>query len=635
MKKRAYLAFKTQCVLHAYTNTLPEKIAAGMDIAAITAEIGDGKEVTADLQKELERLCVSDTTNADGTVSDPSSTLDTRGDAIPISNASVHPISTMPGASVNPAPSRESKGNNSNNTMAASAKNTTTVVRKSTTVVSNIGGSSNTSCNHTNTTSLNALPANTMLQHNSPSSVEDHMKRTASGELHAHLSASDRKLTTKALPAVLPSATGNLKDGKPVLVNPDSDTLPTVFVMDLPGVLAPYGALSLLREQKLQALPGFCSDTISKLEECIQIHPPLPDSQQSSGPSEWANGVRAGECSNTSINGSGKPRARSMARSTSFFSLTPFSLPGLERTQKEGINSKSNPLQRVQQFHDIILMAAQADSGVEAAYAKAKKEDFKSMPTNTLLASVLVEHFSELIRSAPIGAAVPPKSSYIRELEGLLLWHMCKRTGLSTKVFDDVKEFLDSVSTSGAGDISELYSKNSRVSGSEEHVKAFENISKERKSSVMPSKKSVLEGRKCILVLYSSLVEDELKVFLSNTNLGDLTRYFAVYIHTSFAGSKLLPRSYSKIRTHLTEVLNTREFHLVFVTPNLTEASGAETSGDVDLTFLSLRPGNEWIPLDTFVAVSIPFLVSLKQISHPDVPTDFEALAKEAKWKPS
>lgn len=674
MKKRAYLAFKTQCILHSYTQTIPNKVVAAMNIAAIEEEIGDGKEVTLELQKDLERLVahdVDDVPTDESTGNHSSMDLASSG-KVGSSNGSIRSttggggtgasfaaygtvtkdgISSLPPLSVS---STERKAqyttinyNNSSSNNSTSVTRATTVVTKTATAANHSStSSSSTNVYRNNATSVrdDALGGG----HSSPFRTGENRKITpvVGEESRAVLTISEPGVCGNALPPVISFRCFNDKEEveKPLGGAANSDlTAPLiVFVMDVPGVLAPYSSFSLLRDQKLQVLEEFCSENIFNSAEWWQVRSTLSDDHLTST-SEWGANQSVGEIRNSNTI-SAKPRIRSVVRSTSFFSLNPLSPSSLESPSAGGSNARRNFLQKVHQFHDIIMNAANNDAGIQSTYSKAKNEEFKNHAVNSELSKLLLEHFSELIRNTPIGSTVPSKSSYIRDLECLLFRHMCKRTGLSTKVFGDVKEFLDAVEKSGqpgsrmrgrkgsSGDTA-VAEEEDKVCGAKDSGGVVSQDTNSEKASTLKAfnNKNILGGRKCVLVLYSNLVEDELRLFLSNTNLGDLTQYFVLYIHTSFAGSKLLPRSYSKIRTHLTEVFNTSNFHMVFITPSLTEASGAEASGDVDLSFLSLRPGNEWISLDTFVAVSVPFMVSLKQISHPEEPIDFKALANDVK----
>lgn len=229
---------------------------------------------------------------------------------------------------------------------------------------------------------------------------------------------------------------------------------------------------------------------------------------------------------------------------------------------------------------------AQMSPEVKAALDEAEAAGFKNKALNDTLRKVFVEYTKPQILENS-------KSPAIKVVVGMLLKAKCISRGLKTSVFSDVKPFLEVVGRKKDGHVQENAEKKS-----------------------------------CVIIFSSSSVEAQ-EIFLGNTREGDLTPYITAYIDPNFAGSKLMPRSYSKIRGHLKSLLG-EHIKLVFVTGSSSEASAAETSGDVDASILCMRPLNEWMTIDTFVAVNLPHVVSLSQITQPELPVDFGDLAAEA-----
>lgn len=661
MKKRASLAFKTQCVLHSYTKTLPEKVAAAIDISSFAVEVSDCKEATTDIQNEIQHLQENDVQKSTSTLQLQSNSY-IRKTTSGTSNSSLNWISHFPSLSEN-APTRLSF--HSSNKLPVVLKKSSSLKNSTGVHVSNPNSKRNT----TTATKVVIPPTDSTTHKNGGTFPDGHPSEmlSLSSMSHSKVDSSPNALPQVEKGSCQPSFFSNSrqKNESSMLDRPllpryakveststrtssmrtslkslsssrDEKKVSTrfsavsaspviVYVLDLPGVLAPSHSLLALRERKLAALPEFCLDNISQLDKWFQSGS-FADSQFH-GSTNWEDVTRGDRGSGRQ---SGSVGDVVVGRSSYVSSLTSSLLPEDNQSQDSCLTPEASAFQRLQEFLRIVVFVAENHSNMRSAYASAKENSFQNEDANTHLSTLLVEHFSELIRSTPIASAVPAKFSYIRDIEALLMWYMCQHSKLTTKVFNDVKPFLEAMTSSGgiSGGLSSSAVPSSDAVGGKNSSKTIPSHDCEGKENTALSMETPIENRH--VVLFSSIQEEELKIFLDNTNVGPLSSYFAAYIHTSFAGSKLLPRSYSKIRSHLVEKFHTRNIHIVFLTSNLTEASGADTSGDVDVSFLALRPGNEFIPLDTFFAVSIPFFVSLQQVCHPTEPIDLEALANEA-----
>eukprot|EP00796_Vickermania_ingenoplastis_P006721 gene6721-4816_t len=231
---------------------------------------------------------------------------------------------------------------------------------------------------------------------------------------------------------------------------------------------------------------------------------------------------------------------------------------------------------------EAVRTAAEKATELKAPYQEAAASKFTDIYANERLQKAFGNWMAKEMKEKS-------KNPVVKEVEGALLWDMCASLGIKTVFFSDVKPFFE---TAG------------------------------RKASDNQAKKS------CI-VLYSSAPVSAQETFVSNAQDGDLSPYITEYLDTNYIGSKLLARSYTKMRVHLTQKLGPN-IKIVFITGNSSEASAAESSGDVDCTILCLRPCNEWMTIDTFVAVNLPHIVSLSQIVQPELPVDFGSLAAEA-----
>lgn len=215
---------------------------------------------------------------------------------------------------------------------------------------------------------------------------------------------------------------------------------------------------------------------------------------------------------------------------------------------------------------------------------EAKNAQYKDLAANGRLQTVLSDHLTQRITQRS-------KLGYVKRVEADILRELCVGTGFQTTVFSDVKAFFQ---TAGR-----------------------------------PNAQTMKSKRKTCVAIFCNEAKEGQEAFLGNTQCGDLSSHVTAFIDPTFAGSMLMPRSYSKIRAHLSELLKAN-VKLVFITGNSSVASAAEASGDVDCTFLCLRPCNEWMTIDTFVAINLPQLVSLNQIIQPQLPLDFASISAEA-----
>lgn len=133
------------------------------------------------------------------------------------------------------------------------------------------------------------------------------------------------------------------------------------------------------------------------------------------------------------------------------------------------------------------------------------------------------------------------------------------------------------------------------------------------------------------LFIYSSGSVESQKTVLTHTQAGDLTPFVTGFIDLSKVGSKIIPSSYNKIRAHIAGVMGLSRdgFRIIFCTDSTTEASAADSSDAVDCSILFVRPGNAWINIDTFLAVSAPHIVSFAQLMGAPQPVDYDALVAE------
>ncbi|CBZ26451.1 conserved hypothetical protein [Leishmania mexicana MHOM/GT/2001/U1103] len=135
------------------------------------------------------------------------------------------------------------------------------------------------------------------------------------------------------------------------------------------------------------------------------------------------------------------------------------------------------------------------------------------------------------------------------------------------------------------------------------------------------------------IALYSSGSIEAQKLIMANTPYGDLNPFITAYFDPLLVGTKLMPKSYMKIRTLLAEKLDIppESMQIVFVTDNTSEASAAETSGAVESSILCVRPLNDWITFDTMLSINVPYIMSFTQLMQCNCVVDMKKLVNDAK----
>ncbi|CBZ39053.1 hypothetical protein, conserved [Leishmania donovani] len=135
------------------------------------------------------------------------------------------------------------------------------------------------------------------------------------------------------------------------------------------------------------------------------------------------------------------------------------------------------------------------------------------------------------------------------------------------------------------------------------------------------------------IALYSSGSIAAQKLVMGHTPYGDLNPFITAYFDPLLVGTKLMPKSYMKIRTLLAEKLDIPQesMHIVFVTDNTSEASAAETSGAVESAILCVRPLNDWITFDTMLSINVPYIMSFTQLMQRNCDVDMAKLVSDTK----
>lgn len=135
------------------------------------------------------------------------------------------------------------------------------------------------------------------------------------------------------------------------------------------------------------------------------------------------------------------------------------------------------------------------------------------------------------------------------------------------------------------------------------------------------------------VAIYSSVSAAVQRAYFKQSGYADLTSYVSDFFDVRQVGSMLMSLSYERIRSLLASHLQVpySELRIVFVTHNSSAASAAEASGAADSAVLCLRPGNEWLAMDTLLALTVPFVCSLAQLLDEPSPVDFQAIAKQTR----
>ncbi|KAK7201582.1 Haloacid dehalogenase-like hydrolase [Novymonas esmeraldas] len=135
------------------------------------------------------------------------------------------------------------------------------------------------------------------------------------------------------------------------------------------------------------------------------------------------------------------------------------------------------------------------------------------------------------------------------------------------------------------------------------------------------------------IALYSTGSIAAQKLIMQHTPYGDLNPFVTAYFDPALVGTKLMPKSYMKIRTLLAQQLDISpdSMHIVFVTDNTSEASAAETSGAVESSILCIRPMNSWVTFDTLLSINVPHIVSFAQLTQRDCEVDLAHLVSDGR----
>ncbi|GET93690.1 hypothetical protein, conserved [Leishmania tarentolae] len=133
------------------------------------------------------------------------------------------------------------------------------------------------------------------------------------------------------------------------------------------------------------------------------------------------------------------------------------------------------------------------------------------------------------------------------------------------------------------------------------------------------------------IALYSSGNIAAQKLYMGHTPYGDLNPFITAYFDPMLVGTKLMPKSYMKIRTLLAEELDIPSdcMQIVFVTDNTSEASAADTSGAVECSVLCVRPLNKWITFDTMLSINVPYIMSFTQLMQRNYEVDMGKLVRD------
>ncbi|CAJ1013097.1 hypothetical protein Q4I28_008410 [Leishmania naiffi] len=140
-------------------------------------------------------------------------------------------------------------------------------------------------------------------------------------------------------------------------------------------------------------------------------------------------------------------------------------------------------------------------------------------------------------------------------------------------------------------------------------------------------------AEKTRIALYSTGSIAAQKLLMGHTPYGDLNPFITAYFDPILVGTKLMPKSYMKIRTLLAEQLDLspEDMRIVFVTDNTSEASAAETSGAIQSSILCVRPLNDWITFDTMASINVPYIMSFTQLMQRECVVDMVKLVRDTR----
>nr|AGT02559.1 acireductone synthase [Herpetomonas muscarum] len=224
-----------------------------------------------------------------------------------------------------------------------------------------------------------------------------------------------------------------------------------------------------------------------------------------------------------------------------------------------------------------------------AELKKAVEEDMADNYTNAALTAKAKQLLSAHMREETEKMSVMP---YVKQFQGDAWadWVARQDAKVKTRVFSDFVEFVKERGARGAQDVSRVF-------------------------------------------MYSTGSIKAQETLLSHTQAGNLLPFVSGLIDCSMVGSKLAPGSYSKIRSHISAVtgLPKDRLRVIFCTDNPSEASAADTSGAVESSILVIRPGNDWVNLDTFMAVAAPHVCSFAQLMGSVRTVDYKGLTDEVK----
>ncbi|KAG5490750.1 hypothetical protein JKF63_00872 [Porcisia hertigi] len=140
-------------------------------------------------------------------------------------------------------------------------------------------------------------------------------------------------------------------------------------------------------------------------------------------------------------------------------------------------------------------------------------------------------------------------------------------------------------------------------------------------------------AKRACIALYSSGSIASQKLVMGCTQYGDLNPFITAYFDPALVGTKLMPKSYMKIRTLMAEKLGISPdtMQIVFVTDSTSEASAAKASGAVGASILCLRPLNNWITFETMASIHLPYILSFKQLMQRECEVDMAQLVVDTK----
>ncbi|EKF32678.1 hypothetical protein MOQ_003467 [Trypanosoma cruzi marinkellei] len=121
------------------------------------------------------------------------------------------------------------------------------------------------------------------------------------------------------------------------------------------------------------------------------------------------------------------------------------------------------------------------------------------------------------------------------------------------------------------------------------------------------------------------------KALLRHSDYGDLTHYVVEYFDPSVVGSALELSTYMSIRRQLEKHFApfVSDINIVFITSSSNGAVAANASNAMDATFLSMRPFNEPLTLDTLHGIDIATVSSFYQLRGGSV--SYPLLCAEAR----